>query len=62
MDKTLEESARAVIWRCFLYIFDKFSKIHRKIFVLEPLFDVMKFQVLRPPALLKNHSNNSVFP
>ena len=39
MDKTLEESARAVIWKYSLNIFEKFSKIHRKISVLECLFN-----------------------
>ena len=39
MDKKLEESARAVIWRCFLNVFRKFSKIYWKIFMLESLFN-----------------------
>ena len=38
MDKTLKESARAVIWMCSLNVFEKISKIHREIFVLDSLF------------------------
>ena len=38
MDKTLKESARAVIWMCSLNVFEKTSKIHREIFVLDSLF------------------------
>ena len=39
MDKTMMESAGAVIFRCSLNVFEKFSKIHRKISVLESPFN-----------------------
>ena len=51
------ESAGAVILRCSLNVFEKFSKGKYLYWSLL----LMKFHALRPAALLKNDSSNSVF-